>query len=196
MSYQRNQHPTLRALFDLKLTYQTGLCSLHLDLSSGTVRATWSPGPIVRRSQKRSWRGTGCGNCTKTQNAKAHQERYLYPAKSLSESGELKDLGSSQSFWLYEAIVDTRPTGPLLTWIMSWVIPVRSVQNFVNTGWATGLMYSWNWSQKFKSQKDIIHDNLVNENKVRGSDQKARELYYLLGINLGSLLTGWLEVQN
>ena len=85
MSYQRNQHPTLRALFDLKLTYQTGLCSLHLDLSSGTVRATWSPSPIVRRSQRRSWRGTAGGNCTKTQNAKAHQERYLYPAKSLSE---------------------------------------------------------------------------------------------------------------
>ena len=70
------------------------------------------------------------------------------------------------------------------------MIPVRSVQNFVNTGWATGLMYSWNWSQKVKCQKDIIHDNLVNENKVRRSDQKARELYYLLGINLGSLLTG------
>ena len=46
------------------------------------------------------------------------------------------------------------------------------------------------------SQKDIIHENLVNKNKVRGSDQKARELYYLLGINLGSLLTSWLEVQN
>ena len=85
MSYQRNQHPTLRALFDLKLTYQTGLCSLHLDLSSGTVRATWSPSPIVRRSQRTSWRGTAGGNCTKTQNAKAHQEKYLYPARSLNE---------------------------------------------------------------------------------------------------------------
>ena len=73
MSYKKNQHPTLRALFDLKLISQTGLGSMHLDLSIGTVRATWSPGPIVRRSQRRSWRGTGGGNCTKTQNAKAHQ---------------------------------------------------------------------------------------------------------------------------
>ena len=85
VSYQRNQRPTLRALFDLKLIFQTCLGSLHLDLSSGTVRATWSPSPIVRRSQRTSWRGTGCGNCTKTQNAKAHQEKYLYPARSLNE---------------------------------------------------------------------------------------------------------------
>ena len=85
MSYQRNQHPTLRAPFDLKLIFQTDIGSLHLDLSSGTVRATWSPGPTARRSQRRSWRGTGGGNCTKTQSAKVLQEKYLYPARSLNE---------------------------------------------------------------------------------------------------------------
>ena len=85
MSYQRNQHPTSRAPFDLKLIFQTDIGSLHLDLNSGTVLATWSPGPTARRSQRRSWRGTDGRNCTKTKNAKVHQEKYLYPARSLNE---------------------------------------------------------------------------------------------------------------
>ena len=132
-------------------------------LNRGIVEVASKPSPTAHRSQRLHWRGRDHGICTfsngpiliahflmhtRKQSVRVQQEKYPYPAKLPIKFEEnpiiIKCRKRIFVLHLFRIKLHIKYSFLDKTCMISWVIPVRSVQKFVNSGFPTGFIYSWN----------------------------------------------------